>query len=169
MKIGINIKLAIIAGIINCIAWFAFSKSLGYYSISIEQYRYYVTLFLLLSGIFISVFIERKKNEGAIEFKDALKTGILYAITLGLMLAIFNYIYYKYMAVDAIDYFIGEARKLMEAEKLKEKEILAYLDTLKSYFGSFRMFMSTLIMGVIISLLLGAILRKKKSNTQTGN
>jgi len=73
------------------------------------------------------------------------------------------------MAVDAIDYFIGEARKLMEAEKLKEKEILAYLDTLKSYFGSFRMFMSTLIMGVIISLLFGAILRKKKSNTQTGN
>ena len=73
------------------------------------------------------------------------------------------------MAIDAIDYFIGDARKLMEAEKLKEDEILKYLDTLKSYFGSFRMFMSTVIMGVIISLLFGAILRKKKVGSELEN
>ena len=169
MKITFNVKLGIVAGILNCIAWFAFSKSLGYYSLAVEQYRYYVTLFLLFAGIFLSIFLERKNNEGYIDFKDAVKTGILFAIILGLILAIFNYLYYKFMAIDAIDYFIGDARKLMEAEKLKEDEILKYLDTLKSYFGSFRMFMSTVIMGVIISLLFGAILRKKKVGSELEN
>ena len=163
MKIGINIKLGIAAGIINCAAWYAFAESLGFYSINIEQYRYYVTLLLLLFGIFISVFFTRKNNAGFIDFKDAVKCGIVFSIILAACLAIFNYCYYKYIAIDAIDYFLAEARKLMETDKVKEEDIGKYLETLKSYFGFFRMFMSTLIMGVIISLLSGAVLRKKRA------
>ena len=33
MKLGLNVKLGIVAGLINCIAWFAFSKALGYYNL----------------------------------------------------------------------------------------------------------------------------------------
>ncbi len=163
MKIGLNIKLGILAGVINCAAWYGFAKSLGYYSINIEQYRYYVTLLLLLFGIFASVFFTRKSAAGFIDFKVAVKCGIIYAITLALSLAIFNYFYYKYIAVDAVDYFLADARKLMETDKVKEEDIAKYLETLKSYFGFFRMFMSTLLMGVIISLLSGAVLRKKRA------
>lgn len=163
MKIGLNVKLGIVAGIINCAAWYAFAKSLGYYSINIEQYRYYVTLLLLFSGIFLSVYFTRKSTAGFIDFKDAVKCGILYTLVLASILALFNYIYYKYIATDAIDYFLGDARKLMEADKLKEADILKYLETLQSYFGFFRMFMSTLLLGIIISLLFGAILRKKRA------
>lgn len=161
MKITLNVKLGIVAGIINCIAWYAFAKSLGYYSMNIEQYRYYVTLLLLFSGIFISVYFDRKNNGGFIDFKDAVKSGILYTIVLGLILAVFNYIYYQFIATDSIEYFLGDARKLMEKDKLKEEDILKTLETIKSYFGFFRMFMSTLIMGVLISLLAGAVLRRK--------
>jgi hypothetical protein len=163
MKITLNVKLAVAAGLINCIAWYAFAKSLGYYSLNIEQYRYYVTLFLLFSGIFMSVLFERKSSGGFIDFKDAVKCGILYTIVLGIILAIFNFIYYKYIAVDAIDYFVSDARKLMEADKLKAEDITLNLDRIRSYFGSFRMFMSTLIMGTLVSLLAGAVLRKKRS------
>jgi uncharacterized protein DUF4199 len=157
----LNVKLGLAAGVINCLAWFAFSKSLGQYSLNIEQYRYYVTLLLLFSGIFLSVYLERKKNGGFIDFKDAVKCGILYAMVLGLILSIFNYIYYQFIATDAIDYFLNDARKLMEKDKLKEEDIKKTLETIKSYFGFFRMFMSTLIMGVLISLLAGAVLRRK--------
>jgi hypothetical protein len=163
MKISLNVKLGIAAGLINCIAWYTFAKSLGYYSLNIEQYRYYVTLFLLFAGIFTSVFFERKSNAGYIDFKDAVKCGVLYTIVLALCLAVFNSIYYRFIAVDAIDYFVNDAKKLMEADKLKAEDITLNLDRIKSYFGSFRMFMSTVIMGVIISLLAGAVLRKKRA------
>lgn len=163
MKIGINVKLGIIAGVINCAAWYAFAKSLGYYSLNIEQYRYYVTLILLLLGIFISIYFERKNNKGCIDFKNAVKCGILYTLVIALILAIFNYLYYKFIAVDAIDFFVADVRKKMEADKLKEENIVSTVEVVRSYFGQFRIFMSTVIMGVIISLISGAFLRRKNS------
>ena len=161
MKLPLNVKLGIAGGILNCIAWFAFSKVFGYYTISVDQYRYYVTLLLLLAGVFVSVYYERKEFGGYIEFKEALKSGFLFTLVLGFFLAVFNFIYYKFIAVDAIDYFLNEARKTMEDGKVKEELITKNLEVLKSYFGPFRMLMSTVIMGVILSLLAAAIFRKK--------
>ena len=169
MKIGLNIKLGIIAGLINCIAWYYFALSFTFYSLNIEQYRYYVTLLLLLMGIFISVFFERKKNKGFIEFKDAVKYGIIYTITLAIILAIFNYLYYKFIAIDAIDYFVNEAKKVMIIGKVKNEDIVKNLENVKSYFGSFRVLMSTIILGVLFSLLAGAIFRKKDPHVFSAN
>ena len=77
MKLPLNVKLGIAGGILNCIAWFAFSKVFGYYTISVDQYRYYVTLLLLLAGVFVSVYYERKEFGGYIEFKEALKSAFV--------------------------------------------------------------------------------------------
>ena len=163
MKITLNIKLGIVAGIINCIAWYGIAMSLNYYSFSVEQYRYYITLLLLILGISISIYFERKNKSGFIEFKEAAKCGILFTIALSLILAIFNYVYYKFMVPDAVDYFVSEAKKSMVEGKIKEEDIAKSLEVVKSYFGSFRMFMSTLIMGVLLSLIAGGIFRKKNS------
>ena len=162
MKISLNIKLGFAAGIINCIAWYIFSKKFGYYSLSVDEMRYFVSLFLLLFGIFISIYYRRKQLSGYINFKEALKSGILYSIPLALLLAIFNYVYYKYIAVDAVDYFVNEAKNTMTKSGLKEVDINKTLEVVKTYFGAFRIFMSTIIMGLIFSVLASAILRKKK-------
>ena len=169
MKITLNIKLGIAAGIINCVVWYLIAKSLGYYSFTIEQYRYFATLILLLFGITISIYFERKNKNGFIEFKDAVKSGIVYSLVLCVILAIFNYIYYKYMVPDAVEYFASEVKKTMVAAKAKEEDITKNLETVKSYFGSFRMFMSTLILGILLSLIAGAILRKKNPHTFNPN
>ncbi len=84
---------------------------------------------------------------------------------LSLILAFFNYVYYKFIIPDAVDYFLSEARKSMIEGKVKEEGIVKSLEVIKSYFGSFRMFMSTLILGLIISLIAGGILRKKNPST----
>ena len=162
MKLPLNVKLGIAAGLLNCLAWFIFSKIFGYYTVSVDQYRYYVTLLFLLIGIFISVYYERKNGGGYIEFRDALKSGFLYTLVLGAFLGIFNFIYYKFIAVDAVDFFLSEARKKMQEGNVKEEDIGKNLEVIKSYFGSFRMLMSTVIMGVIMSLLASSIFRKKK-------
>ncbi len=161
MKLSLNVKLGIVAGLINCIAWYAFARIFGYYTIAVDQYRYYVTLLLLLTGIFISIYFERKNLNGYIHFKEGLKTGFLYTIVLALFLGVFNFLYYKFIAVDAIDYFLNEARKTMQEGKVKEEDIGKNLEVIRSYFGAFRMFMSTVIMGVILSLLSSAIFRRK--------
>ena len=161
MKIKLEIKLGILAGILNCIAWYCIAKSFNFYSFNVEQLRYYITLLLLLIGVPIVIYFERKNNTGFIEFKEAAKCGILYSIALSILLAIFNYIYYNLMVPDAIDFFASEARKSMIEAKVNEDGITKSLEVVKSYFGSFRMFMSTLIMGVIVSLVAGGLLRKK--------
>lgn len=161
MKINIGIKLGILAGIINSIAWYFIADSLGYYSFAIEQYRYYITLLLLLSGIPVTIYFQRKNKGGFIEFKEAAKYGILYSLALSLILAVFNYIYYQFIIPDAVDYFVSEAKKSMIEGNLKEEDIAKSIEIVKSYFGNFRMFMSTLIFGVILSLIAAAILRKK--------
>lgn len=169
MKISLNIKLGIAAGIINCIAWYGIAKSLNYYSFGIEQYRYYVTLLLLLVGISISIYYERKNKGGFIKFKEAAKSGILYSLIISSIIAIFSYTYYTYIVPDAIDYFVSEAKKSMIVGKVKEEEIPKNIDLVKSYFGTFRMFMSTLILGVILSLIAGGLLRKKNPHPFSEN
>lgn len=161
MKVGINVKLGVVAGIINCIAWYLIARSENYYSFNVEQYRYYTTLLLLLTGIPVSTYLVRKASGGFIEFKEALKCGVLYSIVLSLIIAIFNYTYYKFIVPDAIDYFVSEAKKSMETAKVKEEDIPKNIELVIGYFGSFRMFMSTLIIGLLMSLATSAILRKK--------
>ena len=161
MKIGISIKFGVAAGLINCIAWYYIAHSFNYYSFHVEQYRYYVTLLLLLTGIPASIYFERRFRSGFIDFKDALKTGVLYSIILSLIIAIFNYAYYKFIVPDAIDYFVSEAKKSMVAGKIKEEDVPKNLELVISYFGSFRVFMSTLIIGLLMSLAASAMLRRK--------
>lgn len=161
MKVSINVKLGIAAGIINCIIWYFAARSFNYYSFDVDRYRYFATLLLLLTGIFASVFLQRRSNGGYIDFKPGLKCGFLYTMVLASFLGLFNFLYYSYIAPDVVDFFVSEAKKAMAEQKLNETDITQNLEMVRSYFGSFRMFMSTVIIGVIISLLAAAVLRKK--------
>jgi hypothetical protein len=123
---------------------------------------------LLLTGIFISVFMARRSGNGYIDFKPAVKCGILYTIVLALILGLFNYLYYAFIAPDVIDFFLSEAKKAMTEQKMSDEDIAKSLEVVKSYFGSFRMIMSTIIMGVILSLLAGAVFRRKDPSPTFG-
>jgi hypothetical protein len=163
MKIGVNVKTAIAAGIINCIAWYLFAKMLGFYSLNIYNYRFLTTLFLLITGVVISIFYERKSLGGFIEFKIALKTGVVFSIILGGILALFNFIYHKFIVPDAVDFFISEERKAWLDHNKTLEEVNKYLvEYYIPTFGSFHILMTTLIWGILLSLLTGAILSKKK-------
>jgi hypothetical protein len=52
-------------------------KSIGFYEIDVYKYRNYVTLGVLITGIFLAVFLAKRKADGFIEFKDTVKTGLL--------------------------------------------------------------------------------------------
>lgn len=166
MKISLSIKLAIVAGLINCIAWYGIAKSLDFYSLNIGQYRYFTTLLLLIFGIVISIYFERKNNGGFIDFKEAAKFGVLYSFILALILAGFNYVYYKFIIPDAIDFFVSEERNAWLAHNRTLEETNKYLtDYYIPSYGTFHVLMTTIILGIILSLIAAAIFRKKKSLT----
>jgi len=164
MKIGISVKLGIAAGIVNCLAWMAFAKKLGFYSIEVYIYRNFVTLGVLVVGVFLSVFLARRKKFGFIEFKEALKAGVMYSLILAVVLALFNYIYYAYITPDTIEYFLSEAKKSAAAHHIIEPELSQFLDRERTNFSSFKLIPPILFFGLISSLLAGAVFRKKDPN-----
>ncbi len=161
-KIGLNVKLGITSGLLICLVWFLSAKSLGYYSLSIYSYKFYSTILFLLVGVFISALYERKINNGVISFKIAVKAALLYCIVLAVIITAFNFIYHKFIAVDAVDYFVSQEKQAWIANNRSEADVNEYI--VRYYipsFGSFHTFMTTLIWGVLLSLLAGAVVRKK--------
>lgn len=163
MKRSLHIILGVTAGIINCIFWYILSKSKTCYAVdSIELNRLLFTIASLFIGIFLVVFIARKQNNGVLEFKDGFKKGITYAISLAMILAVFHYFYYKFIAPDVIDYYVNERTHLdLLAKKIKTEDLVKSEKDLRSYFSPFRMLMTTVMQGLIISLIAAGIFRKK--------
>ncbi len=164
MKINLSIKLGIVAGLVTCVAWYMYAKQLGYYAVEVYVYRNYTIYALLLLGVLLLVFLERRKNLGFLEFKDALRNGMFYSLILAVIVATFNYIYYTYITPDTIDYFLSEAKKAAVAHDLKGDELQKFLDGERNNFASFRLVPWILFFGLISSLLAGAIFSKKNPN-----
>jgi hypothetical protein len=164
-KIGIEIKLAIAAGLINCIAWYAMAVKLGFYNPNIYFYKHFLTIGLLLIGIFLSIFLIKKGNQNSLEFKEGLKKGLLYSVVVALMLGVFNYIYHTFISPDTIGFFVSEAKKFALENHLNEEQTI---ERAKRPFSSFAMIPSILFFGLIFSLLASAIFQKKK-NTISSN
>ena len=161
MKIGINIKLGILAGLINCIAWYTFAKKMGYYCVEVYIYRNYVTLAVLILGVFLSVYMTKKNQKGFLEFKQGLRTGLVYSLILATILAIFNYIYYAYITPDTIEYFLSEAKKSEFAKTLSASDLVKFLANERGNFSSFKLIPPIIFFGLISSLLAAASFQKK--------
>lgn len=114
----------------------------------------------LLVGILLTTIISKRKNEGFIDFKEVLRTGMLFSLILAIILAFFNYVYHEFIAQDTIDFFISEAKKYCDFKKFTPEETQKYIDFQKSSFSSFRLLPPTLFGGLIVSLLTGALLQK---------
>lgn len=169
MKIPINVKLGFLFGTINCVIWYAVAKNLGFYEVDVYVIKNFTTLIILAIGIFLSTFLIRKQYGGYIEFKEALKTGILYSLIIGITLAIFNYIYYNVITPDTIEFFVSEAKKYHEAHNVKGVELQQFMDAERSHFNSFRVIPPVLFYGLIVSLLSGVVFQKKDPNKPIEN
>ena len=161
MKIGINVKLGAIAGLLICIAWYAFAKSLGFYSVEVYIYRNYVTLAVLILGIFLTIFLTKRGQNGFLDFSQGLRAGVLYSLTIALFIMIFNYIYFKFITPDTIDFFISEAKNSDFAKKLTTTELNEFLVEERSTFSSWKLVPPILFFGLISSLIASAVFQKK--------
>lgn len=162
MKNSLNAILGLTAGIINCIAWYLISRRLTYYEVAaVENYNTVVMLILLFIGISVCLFFKRRSNNGFLPFKEAFRTGLLYAFILSLILAIFSYIYYKFIAPDAIEFYISEAKKYLPATEVTPDKIPLLEERIKKIFSPFKTLMTSFIWGLVVSLITSGIFQKK--------
>jgi len=169
MKFPKSILIGLIAGLIFSGAWYAMARSMGFYNVDVYVYRNYLTFGLIILGVVLCVLLEKRSRGGFLEFKQALKTGMLYSLVLALCIAIFNYVYYNFISPDTIDYFLSEAKNAMIADKVKPEDFPKYLDAARANYGSFRLMPPVLFWGLVISLLSGAIFQKKDPNAISAN
>ncbi|HEX8516581.1 MAG TPA: DUF4199 domain-containing protein [Bacteroidia bacterium] len=169
MKLPISITLGLIAGLIFSVSWYLMATSMGFYSVDVYKNRNYLTFVLIFVGVFLSVFIVKRKGRGFLQFKDALKTGMLYSLVFAVIIALFNYIYYTFITPDTIDFFMSEAKKQMIEDKVKPEDFPKFLESVRGNYGSFRLVPPVLFWGLIISLLAGALLQKKDPHPISAN
>lgn len=167
MKIPLSSKLGLLFGILNSLIWYLVAKKLGYYSADVYFTMNFVIILMLICGIFLSVFLTRKSNNGFIEFKNALKAGMLFTVILAIINAVFSYVYHNIITPDTVEYFLSIAKDEAEVLDLKGEELANYMDMAKSFFKSYRLIPSVLFFGLIISLLAGAVFQRKDPNTST--
>lgn len=163
MKGKISIIAALICAIIFSVTWYLMARSMGFYEISVYRWRNIMTYALVVIGVFFSVLLTRRSNDGRLlEFKEALKAGMLFALVFAALVAFFNYCYYTLITPDTIDYFISEAKKeLLLNKTVKPADIPKILDSERANFGSFRLIPPILFQALIVSLLSGLLLQKK--------
>jgi hypothetical protein len=162
MKLPISITAGVLAGIIFSVTWYAMAKAMGFYAVNVYLYRNYLTFVLIFSGVVSTILITKKKNNGFLEFKEALKVGMLFSLVFAVVIACFNYVYYTFITPDTIDYFMSEAKNQMVADKVKESDFPKYMESIRANYGSFRLIPPVLFWGLIISLITGALAKKKE-------
>lgn len=162
MKLPISVTLGLIAGLIVSAAWYIIAKSLGFYSVNVYIYVYFVKLALILIGVLLSVYLVKRRNKGFLEFKSALQTGMIYCLVFAVIIALFNYVYYTFITPDTVDFFVSEAKRYGETTlKLQGESLQKLMDSEKARLGSFTVIPPILFWGLVISLLAGLIFQKK--------
>jgi hypothetical protein len=169
MKIESTIKLGLVLGSLNCLLWYILAVTKGFYVIEVYVYRNYFTLATLVAGIILSIYFLKRKNMGFLDFKEAIKTGLVYTFVFAIILSIFNYIYYHFISPDTIDYFLNEAKNKLIENKVKPQDIPFYLNSERNNFSSLKLLPPILFFGLVSSLISGALMRKSDPNKFSAN
>lgn len=154
------VKSGLIAATLACIAWILLALKLGFRNFEVDRYRLYAEMILLFGGILFAIFLTRKK-QGYLEYKAAVKSGIVSALLFGLVMCVFTFIYYKFINPGFVDYLIAEAEKTWRQQAATEEKIKQSIEVYRSAYTPFRAFMVSVFMGTLLSLVLSIFLKKK--------
>lgn len=100
---------------------------------------------------------------GYITFGKAFTTGFRYAVFTGLIMALFTFIYLKFLSPEVLDKSIEGSRAQMEQKGMSDTQIDKALSIAKNYgpiIGAVSAAIGDAIIGAVISLIGAAIIKK---------
>ncbi len=170
-----TIKFGLITGVISGIFLF------GYFSLGVWLNTKYnwgmqtenirgvgglISIPIQAIGIYLAM-QNVKKLTGVLTYLQAIKTGLLVAVTVAIIIALFSFFYCRFINPGFAEYMVKDALKAMVASGESQQQINQDLVSVAKQFTTSAQVMEALVgqfgTGLIISLILGLFAKTKKA------
>ena len=127
------------------------------------------SLFLISVPLFMAVKNRRDKELGGyISLMEIAKIGLGIAVITGLIIAVFTYMYYKFIDHEILSHLIEQTKQLGIEQKRTQAEIDTELKALNDFYEPFHqatgVLTGILISGIVFSLIASTFLLKNPQN-----
>jgi hypothetical protein len=156
------IKWALIALVTSIIITYAFQ----FLDVDPNSAVKYIGFIPLIVFLFLTQKEYRDLLGGYMTFGEGFLSGFLFAVFLGVLSAIFTYIYYAILSPEMVDKILAASQTKMAEQGLSQDQIDKALDFSRKYFAAFGTLgalFGTVIIGAIIALIGAAIFKKERS------
>lgn len=157
-------------GLLTGIGLIIFNLLLYILNLQSSPYIGYFNYLIMIAAVWFAITSHRDKfQNGAISYGKSLSVGVLTMIYASFILAIYMYIYYKFIDVEAIDRYLLEAEDALYKMGYSEDLIEQSIKTQKLFAGAgffaFSSFLTYAIQGTVISLIVAIFTKRDKKNT----
>ncbi len=159
---SVGLRYGLLTGLISVII------SFGLFATSMEQSPLrFVTFVVLIAGIVLAMRHFKDNNHGFMGFGQGVGIGTMVSAVVGVLSAIFSYVYLNMIDPDAVGRMMDKARADMEAGGGMSDEQIDQGMAMAGKFMNGPMMMiivllTSIIMGVVLSLIISAFMKHSK-------
>jgi hypothetical protein len=157
------LKWGVIIGIINILysTGIMVSGQIG------NQTLGYITYLIIGVGLYLAMSDFKKENQGFMTYGQGLGLGVMKSVIVGIISGFFSFAYIKFIDPTISDQLMKKAIEEMEKKGTPDEQIEQAMEITKMFMTPGALFViavfGTLFIGLIISLIMAAILKKEKS------
>jgi hypothetical protein len=159
---SVGLRYGLLTGLISIII------SFGLFATSMEQSPLrFVTFVVMVVGIVMAMRHFKENNHGFMSFGQGVGIGTMLSLVVGILSAIFTYVYMNVIDTDVVSRMMEKARADLEVQgKLTDEQI----DQAMAMSGKFMngpimvvvVILGSIIMGLLLSLVISAVLKHSK-------
>ena len=159
-------SLVFLFGFFSLALWFNERNGWGFYASGIRGISGLLSIPVQAIGIYLAM-QNFKKTNGWLTYWQAVKTGIVVAATVAVIVAIFSFLYCKFTNPGFAGYMLKDAQKQMQAIGKTHQQIISSSAAISAqYTTGAQVFMALtgqFVVGTIVSLLIGLFVKKQKA------
>ena len=125
------------------------------------------SLLILVVGIYLAIKQARSRAGGMLTYGQAVKTGVLVACVTAVVAAFFSWLYCAVINPGYADFMVQDTGRTLAAAGKTAQEISQRLVEVRKEFSTGAQVMEALVgqvvVGTVVSLILGAFMRSRKS------
>ena len=122
------------------------------------------SLFLLILPLSIAFIQKKKENGGFLTLKQLMRTGLGICLLASLLVGLFNFLYFRFIDLEIINYYLEENARYMRSINQSETEIQTVLEKIKEFYSPMSQATGTLIgvlgAGALISFFMSPLIVK---------
>ncbi|MCU0325635.1 MAG: DUF4199 domain-containing protein [Spirosomaceae bacterium] len=162
----IALKWGVIVGIVVII----FSTITSMADLWKQSWASWIGYLFVLGGLIMALGEFKKANEGFMGFGEGLGLGTLMSTVVGVLGAIFSYIYLNFIDTTMVSRIVDFQREKMSEQGLSDEQIDQAMEMTAKFMSPGMMFifgvLGYLIVGFILTLIVSAIMKKSKPEVE---